>query len=338
MIFNRSYVAFRAIRRATHRVAGGSVSRLVAAVALALPVVAAAQAFPTKPIRVVVPFPAGSSPDVTLRILVPRLTEGLGQQIVVENRTGAAGIIGAEVVAKAAPDGYTLLYPVNSVICANPHLYSKLPYDALKSFVPVSMAANFGYVLMARNGLPVTDLTGFLALARKEPGKLNYGSAGLGAGNHIVMEMLADMAKLEMVHVPARDSAATVAGNESDVAMVPYTTAVPLARGGRSRALAVSLDRRLATLPEVPAIAELLPGFYGDAWHGLFAPAGTPQAVVDRLGAEMAKALRDPEVVRRLTELGLNPVGSSPADFAAQVKKDFDKWGEVIRKANIRLN
>jgi tripartite-type tricarboxylate transporter receptor subunit TctC len=317
---------------------GRALARLAAPVALAFPLAVAAQAFPTKAIRVVVPFPAGSSPDVTIRIIAPRLSEGLGQQIVVENRTGAAGIIGADLVAKSPADGYTLLYPVNSVICANPHLYSKLPYDPLKSFTPISMAANFGYVLMARNTLPVTDLKSLFAMARAEPGKLNYGSAGLGAGNHVVMELLTDMAKLSMVHVPSRDSAASVAGNESDIAMVPYTTAVPLARSGRTRALGVTLEKRLAALPDVPAIAELVPGFSGDAWHGLFAPAGTPQAVIDRLGAEMMKAVKHPDVQKRLSDLGLEPVGSSPAEFAETVRRDLDKWGEVIRKAKIKLD
>jgi tripartite-type tricarboxylate transporter receptor subunit TctC len=305
---------------------------------LLLCVAASAQTFPVKPIRAVVPGPAGSSPDVTIRILAPRLAEILGQPIVVENRTGAAGILGAEAVAKAASDGYTLLYTFNAVICANPHLYPKLPYDPLKSFAPISMTVNFGYVLMARNSLPVADLNSFLALARKEPGKLNYGSAGLGGGNHIVMELLADIAKLELVHVPSRDSATTVAGNESDIAFVPYTTAVPLAQSGRSRPLGVSLDTRLAALPDIPAIAELVPGFYGDAWHGALAPAGTPQEIVERLGAAMTRALADPENSKRLVALGLNPVGSTPAAFSAAVKKDLDKWGAVIRKANIKLN
>lgn len=294
--------------------------------------------YPNRPIRVVIPFTAGSSPDVTGRIFFAKLADALGQQIVVENRTGAAGIIGAEAVAKAAPDGYTLLYTINSVICANPHLYSKLPYDALKGFVPISMAANLGYVVLAKNDLPVRTIQELFAMARAQPGKLNFGSAGLGGGNHVSMEMLLDMAKLNMTHIPSRDSATSVASGETDVALVPYTTAVPLVRGNRARGLAVTLDKRLPVLPELPTVSEFVPGFSADAWHGLFAPAGTPQAIIERLSAEMQKIARMADVEKRFADLGLESVGSSSTEFAAKVRADFDKWGEVIRKAKIKLD
>jgi tripartite-type tricarboxylate transporter receptor subunit TctC len=297
-----------------------------------------AQAWPTKPVRVVIPFTAGSSPDVTGRLFFQKLGEALGQQIVVENRTGAAGIIGTELVAKAAPDGYTLLYTINSVICANPHLYSKLPYDPFRSFVPISMAANLGYVVMAKNDLPVKTIQDLFAMAKANPGKLNFGSAGLGGGNHVSMELLLDMARLQMTHVPSRDSATSVATGETDLALVPYTTAVPLARGGRTRALAVTLDKRLPVLPDLPTVAELLPGYFADAWHGLLAPAGTPPAIIERLGAEMQRIARLPEIEKRLADIGVESVGSSPADFAAKIRADHEKWGGVIRKANIKLD
>ena len=299
---------------------------------------AMAQTWPARPVRVLVPFPAGSSPDVTLRIVAPRLAEALGQPVVVENRGGAAGIIGAEIVARAAPDGYTLLYPVNSVICANEHLYSKLPYDPLKSFVPVTMTVSFGYVLLARTTFPVNDLRSLIAMARAEPGKLNFGSAGLGAGNHVVMEMLLDMTGTRMVHIPNRDSAVSVASGESDISMVPSTTAIPLVRGGRTKAFGVTLPARLAALPDVPAIGEVVPGYAADAWHGFLAPAGTPTAVVDRIAFEVGQILRVPEVAQRLRDIGLEPVGDSPAHFAATVRADYDKWGKAIRSAGIRLD
>ncbi len=307
------------------------------AVAAAVVAPASAQAWPTRPVRFVVPFAAGSSPDVTARLVATRLTESLGQTVIVENRAGAAGIIGAELVAKAAPDGYTLLYPVNSVICANQHLYPKLPYDALKSFVPVTMTVNFGYVLLARANFPANDLKGLIAIAKAEPGKLNFGSGGVGVGNHIVMEMLLGMTDTKMVHIPHRDSAVSVVMGDSDVSMVPATTAIPLIRGGKTKALGVTLPQRLATLPDVPAIGEIVPGYSADAWHGILAPAGTPQPIVERLAAETAKVLAIPDVRARLMDLGLTPIGDTPAQFSATVKSDFDKWGAAIRAANIKL-
>ena len=299
---------------------------------------AAAQSWPQRPVRFVVPFIAGSSPDVTARLVAPRLAEALGQPVIVENRGGAGGIIGAELVARATADGHTLLYPVNSVICANPHLYSKLPYDALKGFVPVTMTVNFGYVLLARPSLPATDMKSLIALARTDPGKYNFGSGGLGVGNHVSMELLLSLTGMNMVHIPHRDSAISVVGGDSDVSLVPYTTAVPLARGGRAKPLGVSLTKRLDALPDVAAISETVPGYVADAWHGLLAPAGTPAAVVERLAAETAKVLRLPEVRNRLIDLGLEPIGSSPQEFAATVQADYEKWGRVIRAANIKLD
>jgi tripartite-type tricarboxylate transporter receptor subunit TctC len=299
---------------------------------------ASAQAWPSRPVRFVVPFVAGSSPDVTARMIAPRLSDALGQPVIVENRGGAAGIIGAELVAKSAPDGYTLLYPVNSVICANQHLYSKLPYDALKSFVPVTMTVNFGYVLLARSNFPANDLKGLIAMAKAEPGKLNFGSAGLGAGNHVVMEMLLDMTGTRMVHIPHRDSATSVVTGDSDVSMVPATTAVPLIRGGKTKGFGVTVPKRLAALPDMPSIGEIVPGYSADAWHGLLAPAGTPMPIVERLAAETAKVINHPDINKRLTDIGLTPIGDTPAQFAATVKSDFDKWGKAIRAANIKLD
>jgi tripartite-type tricarboxylate transporter receptor subunit TctC len=294
--------------------------------------------YPSKPVRVIVPFTPGSSPDVVMRIVAPKLTEQLGQQVIIENRTGAAGIVGARAVATADPDGYTLMYTINSVIAANPHLYANLPYDAVKSFAPVSLMVSLGYVIMASNKTPVKDFNELLAMAKAQPGKLNFGSAGNGAGNHVSMEMLLQMVKLDMMHIPSRDSATSVSTGETDVALVPYSTGVPLARGGRARALAVTLDRRLAALPEVPAVSEFVPGYSADVWHGLLAPAGTPPAIVERLSAETAKALKLEDVRRRLVDIGVEPVGSTPKEFADKIRLDLDKWGRVIRAANIKLD
>jgi tripartite-type tricarboxylate transporter receptor subunit TctC len=294
--------------------------------------------YPSKPVRIVIPFTPGSSPDVIMRIVAPKLTEQMGQQFIIENRTGASGIVGTRAVATAEPDGYTLLYTIYSVITANPHLYSNLPYDSVKSFAPVSLMVTLGYIVMASNKSGLKDFKELLATAKAQPGKLNFASAGQGAGNHVSMEMLKQMVKLDIVHIPSRDSAVSIASGETDVALVPYSTGVPLVRGGRARALAVTLDRRLGTLPDVPPIADFVPGYYADVWHGMLAPAGTPPAIVERLSAETAKALKLEDVRKRLAEIGVEPVGSTPKDLADKIQADLEKWGRVIRTANIKLD
>jgi tripartite-type tricarboxylate transporter receptor subunit TctC len=299
----------------------------------------AQDAYPSKFVRLVIPFPAATSPDVVMRIVGPQLSQIWGQQMIIENRVGAAGNIGAAQVANAAPDGHTLLYTVNSVICANPHLYSKMQFDPLKSLVPISLVANLGYVLVARNNLPARDLKELIALAKSQPGKLTYSSSGVGVGTHIVMELLLGMTGTQMLHIPMNTPALNaVYGGETDLTMTPYTTGVPAAKGGKARALGVTLPRRLDALPDVPAIAETVPGYAGDAWHGVFAPAGTPQAIVDKLAADFTRVLAMPEVRKRLTDIGLEPVGTTPAQFAAIVRNDHAKWGQVIRNANIKLD
>ena len=295
--------------------------------------------YPSRFVRLVIPFPAATSPDVVMRIAGPHLSEMWGQQLVIENRTGASGNLGAQAVATAAPDGYTLLYTVNSVICANPHLFSKLPFDPLKAFVPVTQVVNLGYVLVARNDLPAKNLHELITLAKAQPGKLNYSSAGAGVGTHIVMELFLGMTGTNMQHIPMTTPALnSVYSGETDLTMTPYTTGVPAARSGKVRALGVTLARRLESLPDVPAIGEVVPGYVGDAWHGLFAPAGTPQPIVQKLAADIAKVLAMPEVRKKLVDLGLEPIGNSPAEFAAIVASDHEKWGRVIRNANIKLD
>ena len=305
--------------------------------ALAACVVQAQSAWPNRPVRLIIPFPAGTSPDVVMRIATPAVSQMWGQQIVIENRTGASGNIGAQAVATAPADGYTLLYTVNSVICANPHLFSKMPFDPLKAFVPISLVVNLGYVLVARNGLPAATLQELIALAKAQPGKLTYSSAGVGVGTHVVMELFLGMTGTKMLHIPMTTPALnSVYSGETDLTMTPYTTGVPAAKGGKAKGLGVSLARRLDALPDLPAIAEVVPGFVGDAWHGLFAPAGTPPAIVDRVAADFARVLATPEVRKRLSDIGLEAIGSNPAEFAAIVQKDYEKWGRVIRDAGIK--
>jgi len=295
--------------------------------------------YPNRVVRLVIPFPAATSPDIVMRLAAPHLGEIWGHQMIIENRTGASGNIGAHSVATAAPDGYTLLYTVNSVICANPHLYSKMPFDPIKAFVPVSQVVNLGYVLVARNGLPANNLQEMLSLAKAQPGKLTYSSAGAGVGTHIVMELLLGMTGTNMLHIPMTTPALnSIYSGETDLTMTPYTTGVTAAKSGKARALGVSLPKRTPMLPDVPAIAETVPGYAGDAWHGVFAPAGTPQAIVDKLAADLARVLAYPDVRKKLMDLALEPIGNAPEEFATIVRNDHAKWGNVIRKANIRLD
>jgi tripartite-type tricarboxylate transporter receptor subunit TctC len=294
--------------------------------------------YPSKFVRLVIPFPAATSPDVVMRLVGPQLGAMWGQQVVIENRVGAAGNIGAGAVASAAPDGYTLLYTVNSVICANPHLYSKMTFEPLK-MVPISLVANLGYVLIGKNDLPAKDLRELIAYAKANPGKLSYSSSGVGVGTHIVMELLLGATGTKMLHVPMNTPAtAAVFQGETDLTMSPYTTGIPAAKSGKARGYGVTLAKRTEALPDVPAIDEVVPGYVGDAWHGLFAPAGTPQAIVDKVSADVAKVLAMPDIRSRLAAIGLEPVGTTPVEFAAVVHKDYEKWGKVIRDANIKLD
>lgn len=295
--------------------------------------------YPERFVRLVIPFPAATSPDIVMRLVGPQLSAMWGQQLVIENRVGAAGNIGTGAVVNAAPDGYTLLYTVNSTICANPHLYPKMTFDPVKDLAPISLAVNLGYVLIGSNKLPAKDPRELIALARAQPGKLTYSSSGVGVGTHIVMELLLGATGMQMLHVPMNTPAtASVFSGETDLTMSPYTTGIPAAKGGKARGYGVTLAKRADALPDVPAIGEVVPGYVGDAWHGLFAPAGTPRAIIDKVAADVAKVLASPDIRAKLAALGLETVGNTPAEFAAVVKNDHAKWGKVIRDANIRLD
>ena len=296
-------------------------------------------AYPNRFVRLVIPFPASTSPDIVMRLVGPQLSTMWGQQMVIENRVGAAGNIGTGAVVNAPPDGYTLLYTVNSTICANPHLYSKMTFDPLKGLEPISLVVNLGYVLVGSNKLPAKDLRELIALAKAQPGKLTYSSSGVGVGTHVVMELLLGATGMQMLHVPMNTPAtASVFSGETDLTMSPYTTGIPAAKSGKARAYGTTLAKRTEALPDVPAIGELVPGYVGDAWHGLFAPAGTPRAVIDKVAADVAKVLADPDIRAKLAAMGLETVGNAPAEFAAIVKNDHAKWGKVIRDANIKLD
>lgn len=326
-------------RRSALRTVAAAVATAAAATIVAVPPAAMAQtAYPSKPITVIVPFPAGTSPDVVIRLLQPSLGETLGQPIVIENKPGAAGNIGAALVANARGDGHTLLYTVNSVLCANPHLYSSLPFDALRSFAPVAMVGDLGYVVLARPDLPASTFPEFLRYAKANPGKISYGSAGPGGGNHIVAELLSSMAGIEMLHVPGKGSSVTdLIGGHIDITFVPYTVGIPAAQGGKVKALAVSLSKRSSNLPDVPTIAESVPGYLGDGWHAMFAPAATPREAVQKFNAAVNRALQRDDIHNRLTGLSINPLPQTPEQLGQRVASDYAKWGKVIRDAKIKL-
>jgi tripartite-type tricarboxylate transporter receptor subunit TctC len=294
--------------------------------------------YPNRLVRITVPFTPGTSPDVVIRMIVAKLSADWGQPVVVDNRPGAAGAIGAQRVARSDPDGYSILYTINSVICANPHLYPKLPYDVFRDFKPVSIVISLGYVLMTRADSPLTTLQQTIAYAKANPGKLNYGSAGAGTGNHIVMELLSSMAGISMTHIPANaDPSLSLLTSQTDLVFSPFTNALAMVKGGKVRALAVTSPTREPAMPDVPTVREVVPGFEADAWQGLFVPSGTPQSIVDKLSADVHAALQNPEIQARLTEMGLHPVGDTPQEAEKIVRSDFDKWGRVIRAAKIQV-
>lgn len=295
--------------------------------------------WPDKPIKLVVPFAAGVSPDVVARIVSEPLGRALGQPLLVDNRAGAAGIIGAEVAAKSPGDGYTLFMTVNSIMGINPNVYTRLPYDTFRDFAPVTQVALVPYVLVTGPQQPDKSLKDLLARAKANPGAVEYGSLGVGSGPHVVMEMMNNMAGVKMVHIPYKGSPLTdVMAGQVPLCFEPATTAIPLVKSGKLRALAITSPKRSAALPDTPAVAELLPGYDGDGWQGFYVPAATPRDIVARYNTEIVKVLQLPEVRSKLVDLGLQPVGNSVEEFARISRSEYDKWSRIARANNIRID
>lgn len=310
----------------------------LATAASCAPFAAAQGGWPSKPIRIVVPFAPGVSPDVVARIVADPLQQALGQPVIIDNRPGAAGIIGADAVAKSPPDGYTIFLTVNSIMGINPNVYSKLPYDTFRDFVPVTQVVLVPYVLVTAPSQPYASLKDLIAKAKASPGTIDYGSLGIGSGPHVVMEMMDNMAGVKMNHVPYKASPVPdVLAGQVALAFDPATTAVPFVRSGKLRALAVTSPTRLPQLPDVPTVAETLPGYDGDGWQGFYLPAGTPKEIVQRFNTEIVKILRRPEIRAKLVELGLQPIGSTADEFAAVSRREVEKWGRIARQNNIRV-
>ncbi|MCW5576548.1 MAG: tripartite tricarboxylate transporter substrate binding protein [Burkholderiales bacterium] len=306
--------------------------------AIALPVQAQG-GYPTRAVRLVVPSSPGGGTDISARIIAPQLSQFLGQQVVIENRAGAGTMIGGEVVARAAPDGYTLLMGI-STLAINPSMYKKVPYDALKDFAPVSLAVTLSNVLVVHPSLPARNVKEFVALVKPRPGQINFASAGVGTSPHLSMELFLVMTGLKMLHVPYKGSGPGVtdliAGHVP--AMMPnMLSAQPHIKSGRLRALGVTGAKRAPGAEDIPTIAEAgVPGYEAVQWYGVLAPAGTPRDIVTKLHAGTARALQNPEVRQRLLGDGAEPVGGTPEEFAVYLRSETAKWAKVIRAAGIK--
>jgi tripartite-type tricarboxylate transporter receptor subunit TctC len=298
---------------------------------------APAQTYPNKPIRIVVPFAAGGAVDTLARIISAKLQEALGQPVIVENRAGAGGVTGSDLVAKSPPDGYTILQNTNGQ-AISPAIYRSLPFDPLKDFIPVTQLVATSTVLVANPKVPAKSVKQLIALAKAKPGKLNYGMTGVGNSLHLTMEMLKRAAGINIQAIPYRGDAllnpALIAG-EVDVAIVPIGTIVPLIEGGQLRALAVNSAKRSPVLPDVPTVSEDIPGFEAAGWQGYFMPAGTPREIVARIQREVAHAIALPDTQARLKTMGNEPVASTPEEFAAKFRADVAKFEKVVREAGI---
>ena len=297
-----------------------------------------AQPYPTKSVRIVVPFPAGGAVDALARILSAKLQESFGHPVIVENRAGAGGVNGSDTVAKSAPDGYTILQNTNGQ-AISPAIYRTLPFDTLKDFIPVTQLVATSTVLVANPNLPAKTVKDLIALAKARPGKLNYGMTGIGNSLHLTMEMLKRAAGIDIQAIPYRGDAllnpALIAG-EVDVAIVPIGTIVPLIEGGQLRALAVNSAKRSPVLPDVPTVSEdAIPGFEAAGWQGFFVPAHTPRDIVMRIYRETAKVTAASDTQARLRAMGNDPVASTPDEFDAKFRADVARFDEIVREAQI---
>ncbi len=300
----------------------------------------AQQKYPVKSVRLVLPFAAGSAVDVLARLYAQRMTEGWGQQVVVDNRTGANGIIGMELIARAAPDGYTIGMGNIATLAINPSLYPKLPYDSLRDFVPVSLTATISNCLVVHPSLPVKSVQELVAFAKKRPGELNYASGGVGSAQHIPMELLQAMTGIKLVHVAYKGL--TPAFNDVLAGQMPMmvsglVTSLPYHRNGRLRILGTTGTKRTSATPDVPTIAEAgLPGYEADSWTGVLVPRGTPPDIVAQIYAEIVRISQLADTRERLLASGFEVIGSSPEAFATLIKNDTARLGKVIRDAGIR--
>jgi len=315
---------------------------LATTLALAATASPAQDSYPDKPIKLVVPFPPGSGPDVLARILAQALPEALSQPVVVENRVGGGGIPASDFVAKAAPNGYTILLGTLGTHTLNLVVYSKLPYDPVKDFAPITQVAQMPQVVVVGSSVPVKSMMEFVTYARARPTQLNYASAGVGSGMHMATELMKSTTSIAMVHVPYKgpsESINAVVSGDVALAIPVATAALPLVKAGRVRALAVTSSQRTPIFPDVPTMAEAgFPGFDFNSWYGLFAPAGTPAPVVQKLSQAVERVLKKPEVMKAMGDQGAMIIGNTPEQFASNIGADIVKWTKVVKDARLKFD
>ncbi len=299
---------------------------------------AQAQSYPTRPVRIVVTYVPGGNTDVAARLVAPHMSENLGQQVIIDNRGGAGGVVGTEIVARAAPDGYTLLFGTSAGLSINPQLQSKLPYNVERDFAPISLLVINPQLMVAYPGLPAANVGEFLKLARAQPGKINYASVGVGSPNHLGMELLKNMAGIDIVHVPYKGSAPAVLDVMTGTVSVLFSS-IPVmlthVKGGKLKALAVGSAKRSPAAPEIPTVAESVPGFEYVTWYGLFVPSATPRAVVARLNEAVVKSLKLPQLDQQLRGQGSEPQPTSPQETATFMKAEHARWSKVVKATGL---
>ena len=314
---------------------------LLAALLLGLPLSASAQTYPTKPIRFIVPFAPGGNTDVQARLIGQKLTEALGQQVIVDNRPGAGGTIGVETAARSSPDGYTIVLASFGNILVGPNLYKNLPYDPVKDLAPVILVSEPAGLIVVHPSVPVKSFKEFIDYARSNPGKLNYASAGNGTWNHLFAEQLKSIAKIQMAHVPYKGAGPAmndVVGGHVQVMFAPFPSARTHLNNGRLRALAVTGTKRSLLFPEVPTVAQAgLPDYSAASWFGILAPAGTPKPVITGLNQEVNRAFSSADIKAAYAAEGLEPAGGTPEDMAKSIREGMAKWGRLIRELGIKL-
>ena len=316
---------------------------LAAVTAIAAPVTPAlAQAFPGKSIRWILPYPPGGGSDTIARPFARKLSENIGQQVIIDNRGGAGGNIGMEAAARAAPDGYTVVMGLTAQLAVNPALFTKIPYDPIRDFEPIMLLANSGYLLVAHPSLPAKTVTDLIAIARKRPGELLYASSGNGSGGHLASELFNVMAGVRITHVPYKGGGQamvdTVAG-QTQLLFTPPISSAGHVESGRLRAIAISTTKRLSSMPKLPTIAESgVPGYDSGVWYAMLAPRGTPQNIITRLHEEFRKVLGDPAIRGFLTKSGVEPDGGTPDELSKYMRSELAKWAKVIKAANITVD
>lgn len=300
---------------------------------------AVAAGYPSKPIRFIVPFPPGGGTDLVARLLSQRLTERFGQQVVVDNRGGANTIIGTELAAKAAPDGYTMVLVLPVSVAVNPSLYRNLPYDPVRDFAPVIHLNSIALLLSAHPSLAANSIGELVQLAKAKPGQLTFASSGIGGSSHMALELFKLLAKVDMVHVPYKGGGPALndaIGGQVHTYCGTLLTSLPIVKAGRLKALGVTSARRLATVPDIPAISETVPGYESDTWQGILVPKGTPSAIVNRLNHEIARIMRSAEALDRFANQGAEPVAGPPEEFGVYIRAEIAKYARVIKNAGIK--